>query len=423
MSAERILATYLLETPHTPELAAEALVNLQSAGTFTRVPGETEELRGRFQARIESVEPLETIQRPTLPYWTYDPPSGGSIPHHRAKVEVSIPLEMTGTDFATLLGTVAGGVYSLRELSGLRLLDLQLPRIFGESHPGPQFGIEGTRKLTGTYGRPIIASIIKPNVGLTPRQTAAIVRSLAEAGIDFIKDDEKMTSPPYSPLPERVDAVMRVINEAADRTGRKVMFAFNISNDDPEVMVRNHDTVEQADGTCVMVSINQIGFAGMNYLRRRCRLPIHAHRNGWAMFTRCPALGMEFQVYQKLWRLAGVDHLHVNGIRNKYWETDDSVVKSVEACLTPLFCENDRLLPVVGSGMWAGQVPETYRRTGTVDLVYIAGGGIQGHPGGPKAGVLSLRQAWKAAMSGTSLEDFAREHVELRQAIEKFGNR
>jgi ribulose-bisphosphate carboxylase large chain len=130
---------------------------------------------------------------------------------------------------------------------------------------------------------------------------------------------------------------------------------------------------------------------------------------------------MDYKAYQKLWRLAGVDHLHVNGIRNKYWESDDSVVASIQACLTPLFDEKDRLLPVVGSGMWAGQVPETYRQTKTVDLMYIAGGGIQGHPGGARNGVISIRQAWDAALSGIQLEEYAKNHVELRQALEKFG--
>ena len=53
---------------------------------------------------------------------------------------------------------------------------------------------------------PIIASIIKPSLGLTPDQTAEVVRTLCEAGVDFIKDDEKMMSPAYSPFEARVDA-------------------------------------------------------------------------------------------------------------------------------------------------------------------------------------------------------------------------
>jgi len=118
-----------------------------------------------------------------------------------------------------------------------------------------------------------------------------------------------------------------------------------------------------------------------------------------------------------------VDQLHVNGLQNKFWEPDDSVVRSIQACLTPMFHENDRLMPVISSGQWGGQAPETYQRTGTLDVMYLAGGGIQAHPGGPAAGVTAIQQAWEAARSGIALEEYAREHVELRQALDKFGKK
>lgn len=418
-TSDVVRCIYLIESPFPPERAADIVAAALSSGTFTQVPGETEALKKRFSAAVEKVEALETVDHATLPYGENTP----HAPHYRAKVTVTVPLEVTGTELSTLLAVVLGGVTELRELSGLRLLDIELPAAFADAQPCPQFGVEGTRRLTNVYDRPIIASIIKPNVGLLPEQTAEMVRSLAEAGVDFIKDDEKMTNPAYSPLAQRVEAVMRVINDVADRTGKRAMFAFNISSDDPETLACNHDLVLAASGNCVMVNINHVGYAGVRYLRRRSQLPIHAHRNGWGMLTRSPLLGMEFNAYNKFWRLVGVDHLHVNGIRNKYWEADESVVNAIRQCLTPLFTPEDRLLPVVGSGMWAGQLPDTYRLTQTTDFMYIAGGGIQGHPGGPAAGVVSLKQAWEASVQGVTLDDYARDHAELRQALDKFGKK
>ena len=201
------------------------------------------------------------------------------------------------------------------------------------------------------------------------------------------------------------------------------MVAFNIT-DELDAMKRHHDTVLAAGGTCIMMSLNSVGLVGVAAMRRHSQLPIHGHRNGWGMFTRCQELGIAFPAYQKLWRLAGVDHLHVNGLQNKFWEPDDSVVASLHACLTPLFpgMANDYVaMPVVASGQWAGQAPETYRRAGTADLMHLAGGGIMAHPGGPAAGVASMRQAWEAAMQDIPLEAYARNHVELREAIKKFG--
>lgn len=418
--SEVIRATYLIETPHRLDEVTRQMASVLSTGTFTDVAAETDDVRARFRIKIDDVRPLETVDAPTLPYWTKPGQVTAGVPHQRAEITLSIPLDVTGTDLPTLLSTVAGGVYELREVSGMRLLTLDLPPVFGEAHPGPQFGVDGTRRLTGVYGRPVLASIIKPNIGLSPEATADIVRELCEAGIDFIKDDEKMTNPAYAPVEKRVAAVMRVINEHADRTGKRVMYAFNITDGDPEQMVRGHDAVVAAGGTCVMVSVVQVGLSGFSYLRKRASLPIHAHRNGWGGLTRAPLLGYDFRAWSTVWRLAGVDQLHVNGIQNKYWEDDESVVASVDACLTPLFRPEDRILPVIGSGMHAGQVAETYRRTNTVDLMYICGGGIQGHPGGAAAGVASILQAWEAALAGIPLHEYARDHVELQQAIDKF---
>jgi ribulose-bisphosphate carboxylase large chain len=73
------------------------------------------------------------------------------------------------------------------------------------------------------------------------------------------------------------------------------------------------------------------------------------------------------------------------------------VVKSIEACLKPM-ADGYSILPVVSSGQWGGQAFETWRRTQTVDLLYMAGGGIMAHPMGAPAGVTALQQAWKAAV-------------------------
>jgi ribulose-bisphosphate carboxylase large chain len=418
MASQRIFATYRIETSYSPERAAEVMAGEQSTGTFVRVPGETAGLRERFGARVERIDERESADQPSLP--GSRPPRGqdGPIRYHRAEVVLSFPLENMGPSLPNLLASVAGNLYELREFSGLKLIDLDLPAAFAEAYLGPQYGVEGTRRLAGVEGRPIVGTIIKPSVGLAPPETAALVATLIEAGLDFIKDDELMANGPHSPLERRVEAVMRVVNDFADRTGKKPMVAFNIT-DEVDAMLRHHDAVAAAGGTCVMVSLNSIGLPALAHLRRNCQLPIHGHRNGWGLISRHPYLGIEFAAYSKLWRVAGVDHLHTNGLRNKFSEPDDSVIASAQACLNPLF--GSRIMPVFSSGQWAGQAPDTYQRLGSADLMYVCGGGIMAHPGGIAAGVNSIRQAWEAALKRIPLDEYAREHVELRQALERFG--
>jgi ribulose-bisphosphate carboxylase large chain len=267
----------------------------------------------------------------------------------------------------------------------------------------------------------LIGTIIKPSIGLTTGQTAELVRTLAGAGIDFVKDDELMADPPHSPFDERVDAVIAVINAHAERTGKRVMYAFNIS-DEMDAMLRHYDKVAASGGTAVMVSLNSVGLSGVKKICDAGALVVHGHRNGWGMLNRHPLLGVEFAAYQKIWRLAGVDQIHVNGIGNKFWESDDSVERSIKACLQPLFGQAG-ILPVVSSGQWGGQAPETYRRTRTIDLLYLAGGGIMAHPDGPAGGVKALRQAWEAAVAGISVEEAARKYPEFGKSVAKFGRK
>ena len=64
---ERIHARYWIETAFPLDSAAATMAGEQSTGTFLRVPGETDELRERYAARVESITELGTVKTPSLP--------------------------------------------------------------------------------------------------------------------------------------------------------------------------------------------------------------------------------------------------------------------------------------------------------------------------------------------------------------------
>jgi len=407
----RIEADYLIETACDPRRAAEVMAGEQSSGTFTKVPGETAELKARSAARIENIAVVETRAAPSLPG------AAGGASYQRARVTLSWPLDNIGPSLPNLMATVAGNLFELHQFSGLRIEDVRMPEAFADAYPGPGFGIAGTRRLSGVEDGPVIGTIIKPSVGFGPDETARLVQTLADAGVDFIKDDELQSDGPACPFEARVRAVMRVIDDHAQRTGKKVMFAFNITGEIDQ-MRRRHDLVQTLGGTCVMASLNAVGLVGMIAVGRHASLPIHAHRNGWGYLSRAPMLGWSYIAWQKFWRLAGVDHMHVNGLQNKFCESDESSLASARECLTPLFATKPCIaMPVFSSGQTIRQPHETLKRLGTSDLIYAAGGGIMGHPDGPAAGVQSLRDAWDAASADIPLETYASDHPALGSAL------
>lgn len=424
MNTQVIRATYLIETPLDPARVAEVMAGEQSCGTFTRVEGETDELRARARAQVESVRELESARQASLPNaWLARQPGGLPAVLRRARVRIAFPVANIGPNLPTLAATVGGNLYDLGEVTGLRLEQLELPSDYRAQFEMPRVGVAGTRQLTGVASGALVGTIIKPNVGLSPEQTAHLVARLCAAGVDFIKDDEVCANPAHAPLAQRVAAVMAVVRAHRERTGRQVMVAFNIT-DETDAMRRHADLIAREQGSCVMASLNWCGYSAIQTLRRHTPLALHGHRNGYGALSRHPLLGIGFQAYQTLWRLAGVDHMHVHGLQGKFSQPDDEVVESARDCLAALTPGiDDAVMPAFSSGQWAGTVPATWAAVRTDDLLFMSGGGILAHPDGPAAGVQSIRQAWQAVRAGQDLVAFAAEAPELRRALAHFGSR
>lgn len=411
----RLTADYWVETSLGLERALETMAGEQSTGTFVKIPGESAELMEKYAARIEHISEVSEVSSPSLPF-----AKQGNGPIHQAKVRISWPEENMGPNLPNVLATVAGNLFELAPFSGLKLLDVSFPDSFANRFSGPKFGIAGTYEKLGFGNRPVIGTIIKPSVGLDALQTAAQVKTLIEAGLDFIKDDELMGSPSYNRFEDRVDACMEVINAQAEKTGKKAMYAFNLSGTIDEMRHR-HDYVLKRGGTCIMINLLGVGISGIEYMSHHSQLPIHGHRNGWGIFSRHPMLGMAYPALSKIWRLAGVDHLHTNGIRNKFCEPDESVLASIKSCLTPIWKDSDCAMPVLSSGQWAGQAFDTYKEIQSTNLMYLCGGGIMGHPSGVAAGVASIREAWQAALEGMDAEQARRIFPAVDEAFNFFG--
>ncbi|MEM3892894.1 MAG: RuBisCO large subunit C-terminal-like domain-containing protein, partial [Thermofilum sp.] len=77
-------------------------------------------------------------------------------------------------------------------------------------------------------------------------------------------------------------------------------------------------------------------------------------------------------------------------------------------------------LPVSSGGLHPGTLPDVVRVMGR-DVVIQVGGGVVGHPDGPRAGAAAVRQALEAVAAGIPLSEYAREHRELARALEKWG--
>ncbi|HDH28535.1 MAG TPA: type III ribulose-bisphosphate carboxylase, partial [Euryarchaeota archaeon] len=321
-------------------------------------------------------------------------------------------------NMANILSSVAGNVFGLKGIN-LRLNDIHFPPALAASFKGPKYGITGVRKLLGVERRPLVGTIVKPKLGLNTKDHAQVAYDAWAGGCDIVKDDENLSSQKFNPFEDRIIQTLAMRDKAESETGEKKVYMANVTAETEE-MIRRAEFVQESGGRYIMVDILTAGFSALQTIRNHdFNLVIHAHRAGHAAFTKNPVHGISMPVIAVVARLIGVDQLHVGTAVGKMTEGRREVEDNIHACKQKIGGIKD-VFPVASGGLHPGHVPALVEFFGT-DLICQAGGGIHGHPGGTVKGAVAMRQAVDAAMAGVSLDEYAKDHRELKQAIEKWG--
>jgi ribulose-bisphosphate carboxylase large chain len=320
------------------------------------------------------------------------------------------------------LSVIAGNLFGLGKLEAVRLLDIDLPeKLCG---CGPKFGIEGVRKIVGTEVscRPHIGTIIKPKVGLNPKDTAQVAYEVALGGLDLIKDDETLTNQTFCPLFERLEAVMDALDRAKDETGKQVLYAVNVTTGGDRIVELAHKAVS-AGANMLMVDVLTAGFSAIQALAEdpAINVPIHVHRTMHGALTRNPHHGIAMRPIAKLVRSAGGDQLHTGSVSGKMGSKAGEVLADNIEITKPLSYLKP-IFPVSSGGLHPGKVAAEISKLGT-DIILQAGGGIHGHPDGTTAGTRAMLQAVEAAVLGIPAREYSLSHPELAAALAKWGDK
>ena len=334
---------------------------------------------------------------------------------HIVKIAYPIGLFEKGS-IPQLLSSIGGNVYGMKAVEHLRLEDIEFPVEYLQAFDGPAFGMGGVRRTLKIFHRPIIGSIMKPKVGLTSEQNARLAYETFKNGVDFIKDDENLTDLDINPFEERVEKVMALKKKVEKETGKKKIYAFNITSP-AEEMVERARIVKEHGGRCIMVDVLTAGWAALQMIRQEdTGLIIHGHRAGHAMFDRDPQHGMTMYVIAKLARLAGVDQLHTGTVVGKMQGGEKEILK-IDNFLRAEWHGLKPVFPVASGGLHPALVPSLMDKLGS-NLVMNFGGGIHGHPKGSGAGARAVYAAVEATMQHISLEKAAESHPDLKEALD-----
>ncbi len=352
-------------------------------------------------------------------------------------VKIAYPLDLFEEgNIAQLISSIAGNIFGMRAIRGVRLEEVYFPKEYIKSYRGPRFGIDGVREKLKVWGRPITATVIKPKVGLTAEEYAKVAYEILTGGVDLLKDDENLTDQKFNKFEERLSKVMRVIDRVERETGERKGYLVNVTSETEE-MKRRVKLVADYGNEFIMVDILAAGWSALQTIRKIVEdlgLAIHAHRAFHAAFTRNRKHGVSMYVIAKLSRLVGVDHIHI-GVPVGKMEADVKEVLTTERVLVEKEFNpspGDRLhlkqcwynikpvFPAASGGLHPGLLPEVVKLMGK-DIIVQVGGGVLGHPDGPRAGATAVRQAFEAIEEGVSLVEYAKSHSELARALNRWG--
>ncbi len=319
-----------------------------------------------------------------------------------------------------VLSCIAGNIMGMKAVETIRLLECDWPESLVRAFPGPQYGSSVRAALLDAGGRPPLATVPKPKVGLSTDEHAEVGYKAWIGGVDLLKDDENLTDQSFNPFETRVTESLAAADRAEEETGETKGYLINITADADE-MVRRAEFVADQGGSFVMVDIITAGWSALETVRRRTEdldLAIHAHRAMHAAFDRLPQHGVSMRCLAQFARLAGVDHIHTGTAGLGKLENEDTVGIN-EWLRSDLYGLND-VLPVASGGLHPGVVDQLLDTLGT-DIMVQAGGGIHGHPEGTEAGARALRASVEAYLDGESLQSRAETTPALEVALEEWG--
>ena len=393
-----VVCKYRVTTDLPMEKAAEAIAAEQSTGTWTGISTLDNEVFTSLGARVIDI-------------------SGDTI-------IVEFPIDDFSIEVGTvpqILSVIAGNLFGLGALKGVRLEDVTFPKAILEQYKGPKFGAEGIRKALDRPEKPLVGTIVKPKIGLNPKKTAEYVYEAGAGGLTNSKDDETLVDQPFCPIEDRTLAVAEALDRL-EAEGHKMMHAINVSTRGDKI-VELAEKVQSWGAREIMVDVITCGFGAVQALAEdpSIKVPIHVHRTMHGAFTKDPLHGVAMLPLTKLTRMCGGDALHIGtlGVGKMSGSTKEDA--NLPACLGD-DVPYKAVMPVCSGGVYPGIVEAIVKKAGN-NVQIQAGGGVAGHPGGVRAGAMGMSQAVDAAFLGIPKEEYAKDHRELAIALETWGSK
>lgn len=354
----------------------------------------------------------------------------------KSLVWMAYPIDIfdRGGNVQNILTYIAGNIFGMGNLKELKLLDMWIPEKMLKRHDGPSYNGDDMKKYLGIKNRPVLGTIIKPKIGLKPKEFAKVCYEFWMGGGDFVKFDEPQADQVFCPFEEAVREAAAMLEKARRETGKNKVLSVNISAADFETMIKRAEFVKSKmapQSYAFLVDGLTAGWVAVQTIRRHYpKVFLHFHRAGHGAFTRPEnVFGFTVPILTMFGRLAGASGIHTGtaGIGKMKGDEEDILAVGVtyKKVSKGFFFEQDwgnmkACTAIASGGLNPLKLAPLIKAFGTTNFITTMGAGCHAHPGGTRKGATALVQACEAWEKGMTIEKYAKNHKELAQAIEKF---
>lgn len=351
-------------------------------------------------------------------------------------VKISFPEELwEHGNMPQILSCIAGGIFGISGIENLRLQDIIWPKRLVNSFLGPQFGLEGIRKLLKIGKRPLISLVAKPKMGMNPEEYSKTAYLAWLGGMDFFRDGDNVATDELNKFEEKISFTIKARERIEKQHGERKAYIPNVTAETREMLKRVKKVYDHGSDH-VMINVSTAGWGSLQTLRdvtEDLKVAIHVQNLLPASMTRDPKNGISMLVASDIARLLGVDQLYIgsvieggNPVEEEHLMEPEVVVKFTshnEPRLKDEIYGLNSVMPVVGGGVHPGIIPELMKTFGDNDFAMQFCDTVYTHPDGTRDGSAAMRQAIEATLKGMPLKNYAKNHIELWESIKQWGTR
>lgn len=243
----------------------------------------TPEIEAKFVGKIEQIKPI-------------------GLSSNQFTVTLSYPKEILSQQYNQLINLCFGNVSMYQNV---RLIDIHLADELLNNFAGPSYGVEGIRSSLGVYGRPLLATALKPR-GYTNQQFANLAYEFAVGGGDIIKDDQNLIGD-FDQFKHRVTLCLNALKRAQDESSHEC-FYFPFISAPYEEIEKYFEWVKRQGVRGVLLAPLILGLDTARGLAAKYDFIYMAHPSFTGSYCVPPNGGMSYHLlYGTLFRLAGVD--------------------------------------------------------------------------------------------------------------------